>query len=275
MEQNPDNNRDVYLMGGSDLEMYQIKKRLERSGREYVDKDLAWGAKIGDYKDEIKKIFEEEKIPIAVELLGADQVEGVVDIDHHGENAHRPAAISQVMDRAGLKMSFVDELVAANDSAYIPGMEAKIEERRHEFEARIGSDGFEKLKTKLISLIRAKDRQLQGITKEHEEQAEVAIKQLETECDGSLTVVRLPHSKTATVSDRLFGKYKNLLILSEDGEVNFYGDGKLCQDLQKKFEGSWSGGSGFGEKGKNAYWGSGSTDGSVLDFITKYINELK
>ncbi|MEK7620978.1 MAG: hypothetical protein AAB395_01345, partial [Patescibacteria group bacterium] len=207
-----------------------------------------------------------------VELSGADKVEGVVDIDHHGEKSHRPAAISQVMDRAGLKMSFIDELVAANDSAYIPGMETKIEEHRKDFEARIGLDGFERLKNKLINLIRAKDRQIQGITKEHEEQAEAAVKQLENSCGGLLTIVRMLHSKTATVADRLFGKYKNLIIISGDGEINFYGDGKLCKDLQTKFEGSWSGGSGFGKEGENAYWGINSDKSDILEYIKKYID---
>ena len=43
-EQHPDaEKKDVYLIGGSDLEMYQIKKRLVRSGREYIDKGLKWG----------------------------------------------------------------------------------------------------------------------------------------------------------------------------------------------------------------------------------------
>ncbi|MEK7620977.1 MAG: hypothetical protein AAB395_01340, partial [Patescibacteria group bacterium] len=60
-EQNPKNDKkDTYLIGGSDLEMHQIKKRLKRSGQEYIDKDLKWGAKIDDYKDEIKKILENE-----------------------------------------------------------------------------------------------------------------------------------------------------------------------------------------------------------------------
>lgn len=271
-KQNPESDKkNVYLIGGSDLEMDRIKKKLKRSGKEYIDKNLKWGAKIDDYTDEIKKVLGEEKIPVAIELSGADKVEGVVDIDHHGEKANRPASICQVMERAGLKMSFIDELVAANDSSYIPGMEAKIEEHRKDFEARIGSDGFEKLKIKLINLIRAKDRQIQGITKEHEQQAEEAIKYLENTCDGLLTVIRMPHSKTATVTDRLFGKYKNLIIISNDGEINFFGDGKLCNDLQTKFEGSWSGGSGLGTRGGNAYWGINSDKSGVLEYVKKYI----
>ncbi|MFA4827548.1 MAG: hypothetical protein WC596_04880 [Candidatus Shapirobacteria bacterium] len=268
-----DDKKDVYLIGGSDLEMYQIKKRLSRSGKEVVDKNLKWGAKVDDYKDEIKKILGEEKIPVAVELSGAGQVEGVIDIDHHGDKSGNPASISQVMERAGLKMSFIDELVAANDSMYIPGMEAKIEEHRKDFEVRIGAERFEKLKDKLISLIRAKDRQVQGITLEHEKQADEAINNLENTCDGQLTVVHLQHSKTATIADRLFGKYKNLLIISGDGEVNFYGDGKLCQDLQKKFEGSWSGGSGLGRSGENAYWGINSNSDDILEFIKQYVSD--
>lgn len=270
-----DNKKEVFLMGGSDLEMYQIKKRLSRSGNEVVDKNLKWGAKADDYAEEIKKILEEEKIPVAVELSGADQIEGVIDIDHHGNKSGNPASISQVMERAGIKMSFIDELVAANDSAYIPGMEAKIEEHREELEARIGLDRFEKLKVKLISLIRAKDRQIQGITEEHEKQADEAIRNLENTCEGQLTIVHLQHSKTATIADRLFGKYKNLLIISGDGEVNFYGDGKLCQDLQKTYDGSWSGGAGLGKNGENAYWGTSNSDlekKEVLDKIKNFIN---
>jgi len=265
--------KDVYLMGGSDLEMYQIKKRLSRSGKEVVDKNLKWGAKAEDYKDEIKKILEEEKIPVAVELSGAGQVVGVVDIDHHGDKSGNPASISQVMERAGLKMSFIDELVAANDSAYIPGMEAKIEEHRKDFEPRIGAERFERLKEKLISLVRAKDRQIQGITEEHEKQADEAINNLEITCGGKLTVVHLQHSKTATIADRLFGKYKNLLIISGDGEVNFYGDGKLCQDLQKKYNGSWSGGAGLGRDGENAFWGISSNSNDIREFIEQHIND--
>lgn len=278
---NPDNQKhksddlkDVYLLGGSDLEMHQIKKRLKRSGQEYIDKDLKWGAKVDDYKDEIKKILEEEKIPVAVELSGADQIKGVVDIDHHGDKSSNPASISQIIERAGLKMNFIDELVAANDSAYIPGMEAKIEERRKDFEARVGLEKFEKLKVKLISFIRAKDRRIQGITEEHEKQAEEAIRHLENTCDGLLMVVHLPHSKTATVADRLFKKYKNLLIISDDGEINFYGDGKLCQKLQNNFEGSWSGGLGLGKSGESAYWGmTNSKQIAVLEYIKKYLND--
>jgi hypothetical protein len=38
------------------------------------------------------------------------------------------------MERIGLKMSFIGELIAANDNLYISGIEAKIEEHRKDFE---------------------------------------------------------------------------------------------------------------------------------------------
>ncbi len=52
----------------------------------------------------------------------------------------------------------------------------------------------------------------------------------------------LPHSKTSTVTDRLYGKYDNLLITSGDGETNFYGKTEIIQMLNEKFSGGWSGG---------------------------------
>jgi len=93
----------------------------------------------------------------------------------------------------------------------------------------------EEAKAKIIAVIRKKDRAIQGINEEQEKQAEDAVKNVEI--SDNLSIVHLPHSKCATVTDRLFGQYSNLLILSGDGEANFYGDGKLCADLKEKFEG--------------------------------------
>lgn len=52
----------------------------------------------------------------------------------------------------------------------------------------------------------------------------------------------LPHSKTSTVTDRLYGKYDNLLITSGDGETNFYGTTETIQMLNERFPGGWFGG---------------------------------
>lgn len=138
------------------------------------------------------------------------------------------------------------ELVAANDARYISGMLA------------IGATQEE------INQVRSFDRRAQGITPAQEVEADRAI--AEKEVIGRLTVIHMYHSKTATVADRMFGQHDQLLILSGDGEANFYGDGALCAELKQKFEG-WNGGSGLGKSGENAYWGGCPKHEELLDFI--------
>jgi hypothetical protein len=116
-----------------------------------------------------------------------------------------------------------------------------------------------------IAAVRLADRTAQGITPLQESIAEAAIASAQKY--GSLTVVRMSHSKCATVTDRLFGQCKNLLILSGDGEVNFYGEGALCASLKEKVQGSWAGGSGLGQEGGNAFWGGYPNQEEILEFV--------
>ncbi len=268
--------KDIYLTGGSDAEMKVIKKRLKKADQEYLDKNLKWGAKIEDYSEEISKILEEGNIPVAIELAGAEKMEDVVDIDHHNEKSNRPASLLQVMERLNLKPSLFDELIAANDSGFIPAMEKKIEQYRYQIEDRPkgSKELFEELKNKWISVIRKIDRKEQGITEDQEKQAEEAIKTREDFFDNTLSIVRLPHSKCATVTDRLYGTYENLFIPSGDGESNFYGNGILCQELKEKYEGSWAGGSGLGDKYGNAYWGGYPDQDEVEKVIKEKVESL-
>ena len=43
----------LFLLGGQDLEMLEIKKLLERENIAYKDKNLKWGAKLSDYQNEL------------------------------------------------------------------------------------------------------------------------------------------------------------------------------------------------------------------------------
>jgi|CXWL01.1.fsa_nt_gi hypothetical protein len=280
MEGNPSDKpkKDIFLIGGKDLEMYQIKKRLSRKGEEFIDKELVWGAKIEDYADVINEILEQGKTPVAVELAGADKKEGVVDIDHHGDKSGNPASISQVMERIDKPMSFVDHLIAANDSAYIPGMQKLLEENRGRFEQRYGKDKFEKFKTKMIDLIRAKDRQMQGVTQEDEAVAEEALKNTETTASGTI-VVRISGDKWSAVQDRLFPSFSegkpNLIIVcdtaKEKQQVYYFGRGDVCKALKGRFESgvSWGGGVGFGQKDGLGFGGAITENPQeVIDFVT-------
>jgi hypothetical protein len=147
--------------------------------------------------------------------------EGAIkSIDHHNARSAESASILQVLTLIGATPSRVEELIAANDSGYIPGMKA------------IGASQDE------VSHIRALERQMQGITLEMEAEAERAITAMERYPELSdLIIVRMAHSKVSTATDRLFGLQvqEHLLVVSEDGEVNYYGDGAICADLQNKY----------------------------------------
>lgn len=191
-----------FFLGGKDLEMTAIKSLLEKEKVTYSDAGLAWGASTSKYGNEINKVASEGKTPVLVELqVDSPLPENTLNIDHHNDRAGEPASILQVCEMLGVQPTRKMQLIAANDSGYIPAMKA------------LDATSEE------INQIRLLDRQSQGITAEQEQEAERAIAE-KTEVYG-VTVVRMKHSKTATVTDRLFceNKPQNLLIFSEDGEL--------------------------------------------------------
>jgi len=259
----------VFFLGGSDAEMGQIMKHLVEQDAEFFSNHLSWGAHASAYATEIAQASAEGKIVVLVELdnssapktdWSAEKVavllpEGTIVVDHHGERAGEPASILQVLNLIGVEPTRRDLLIAANDSGFIPAMIA------------MGATPKE------VAFIRSTDRSAQGITPEMEVEAERAISHAET--SGRLTVVNMAHSKSATVTDRLHKGaggpgYDQLLIVSGDGEKNFFGDGKLCADLKEKFQG-WNGGSGLGTEGGNAFWGGYPDATEVEDFIRKQL----
>lgn len=240
----------VFFLGGIDAEMNEIENVLKLNNIEFYNKNLGWGAAASAYTAEIETTKAAGKVPVLVELIPDITLsEGIILVDHHDKRAGEPASILQVLNLLGLEPNRWQQLIAANDSGYIPAM-IKIKASEEE-----------------IAAVRLADRSAQGITPEQEAAAEISIANREEE--GGLTVVRLPHSKCATVTDRLFGQYDHLLILSEDGEVNFFGDGALCRTLKERFEG-WNGGSGLGQVGGSAYWGGYPSQTEIENFIREY-----
>lgn len=252
------NKKYHFFLGGKDAEMMEIKKVLSENRIPFSDKNLGWGAKASDYLEEITKhLFnpvrnyelvcvelEDDLLPITHNQRYDDEV---ILVDHHGSYASKQPSVIQVLNLLGLKPTRWQELIGVNDAGYIPAM------------MEFGATAEE------ISKVRLADRTAQGITPEQENEAERAIGVREV--SGRLTIVRMAHSKCATVTDRLFGKYDQLLILSADGEVNFFGDGALCVELKEKYQG-WNGGSGLGKKGENAYWGGYPNQAEVEKFVT-------
>lgn len=261
-----------FFLGGKDLEMEAIKAILIKQNISFTDGELSWGASTSMYGDEIEKVVKDGKKPVLIELTQDSRIsENAVIVDHHNDKADRPASILQVCQLLGIEPTRKMLLIAANDSGYIPAMQ------------KMGASQEE------IDAIRRLDRKCQGITDEQEKEAERAIANKKTQ-DG-VTIVEMSHSKTATVADRLFDSCKpqNLLILSSDGEVNYFGDGKLCEKLQGKAVGTrpapwdpsqtetvydnfggWVGGSGLGKENGSAFWGGYPDHKAVTDFVLKY-----
>lgn len=258
-----------FFLGGTDAEMVAIKELLDKQGVAYSDAKLAWGASTSKYADEIEKVVKEGKTPVIVELaIDSNIPKSTINVDHHNENAGRPASILQVCELLGVQPTRKMQLIAANDSGYIPAM------------LELGASKEE------IAQIRYLDRAAQGITPEQEKQAEEAIAEAREVC--GVTVIKMAHSKTATVTDRLFDpdKPQNIAIFSADGEVNYFGPEDICRKLQgnKTGErpapwdpnqtevlydhfGGWIGGAGIGKEGGTGFWGGYPNHTEALEFI--------
>lgn len=237
-------NNFVLFAGGYDGEMVEILNVCREVGVENFDKHLSWGAKASDYAEEIAQAVSDGKTPVLVELtLDTEIPNCAVVVDHHNENAGRPSSLQQVLDLFGLKPTRRQQLVAANDSRYIPGMIA------------LGATPEE------IAAVRCADRAAQGVTPEQEAEAERAI--ADAEVINGVVIVKMSHPKTSTVCDRLFDPEleERLLVLSEkDSEANFFGNGELCKKLRNRF-GGWMGGN-LSECG---YWGCQHVDQQAVE----------
>ncbi len=252
----------MVFAGGYDGEMVAIINVCREAGVEVMDKHLGWGASVSAYAEEIAAAVSEDKIPVLIELaLDIELPANAIIVDHHNENSGKPASILQVLNLLGMEPSREQQLIAANDCGYIPGMLA------------LGATPEE------VAKVRYADRAAQGITPEQEAEAERAI--AAAEVVNGVTIVRMAHSKTATVCDRLFDpeKEQRLLILSGDGESNFFGNGELCLALQGEKTGKttegWDTYSNFGgwvggNLPASGFWGGYADQNKITRFVTEW-----
>ena len=247
--------KKFFVAPQNDAEAVAICNMLRHNGIEHAVTDQKWGASWSNLEPEIKAQIEskvkEGYTVYGVELQGKAPT-GSVNIDHHkydgDDRSNDLSSIEQVASLLGIELTAYEKAVALNDKGYIPLM----------LEAGISAE--------LVSTVRLADRRAQGVTAEMEKQAEKACASKEV-C-GTLTVVRLPHSKTSTVCDRLFGQYQDLLVLSEDGETNFFGSGAIIVQLQEKF-GGWAG----GQLPKTGFWGASNAPQGEVEFFVKERNK--
>lgn len=248
---------DSFFLGGNDLEMEEIRVVLAADGNcEVHDDRLAWGwgAAASHYAAEIEEALRNGRRPVLVELIldVALDDSAIVVIDHHGSRAGQdvPTSLEQVfalLNHPPEEWTRWRTLVAANDRGYIDEMLA------------IGATPDE------IVRVRAADRAAQGVTAEQEAAAATAVAQREQPCDA-LTIVRLSHTRTSPVTDRLHQAlggpgYQNLLVVCP-GENHFFGDGahvKALSERRHDFVG--------GALPARGFWGMGSVEGYLRDRI--------
>ena len=240
-----------FFLGGRDLEMVTIRQLLGPLDNVCVhDRQLFWGAKASAYEAEIARCRAKGRVAVLVELIDDLQLTDAVSagevlvVDHHGDLAGQdvPTALEQIFQLLQLpedQWTREFELVAANDRGHVHGMLA-VKASREE-----------------LDQIRAADRAAQGISNEQESQGRAAAEACQRHAQGRLSVVHLPHNKTATVTDVLDESlggpgYENLLIFSP-AQTLFYGKGSAIERLKSRYSGGWWG----GELPVRGFWGIG------------------
>lgn len=202
--------KKIFLLGGHDLEMQEIARLLDERQLLYFDRKLSWeNATIEAYLPELEKYGNVPGICLyGIELQGMVEKEkygNYISIDHHNEQQKKAASLLQVIDLLGVSPTREQLLIAANDAAYIPGMQV------------LGATPQE------IADVRLRDRAAQGVTVLEEQGAQQAITEnLEKQSD--LIVVRALFSRFSPICDRLW-PYQKLLIYTDD-TLCYYGKGK-------------------------------------------------
>lgn len=207
----------IFLLGGNDLEMTTIKNLLVNAGEQFETHDLRWdNAKLSSYEKTLGEYGNSPDYQIYGVELNEDipHPDNYVRIDHHNDFANKPSSLEQVATLLGLAMDRHMQLVAANDSRYIPGM------------IKLGASREE------IDDIRRADRAAQGVSEGDDERlAEESLKSCKGDA-SNLYVVKSLTSKFSTICDRMY-PYRRLLIYNDD-IAEFYGEG--VNDLTSLFK---------------------------------------
>ena len=242
----------IFLLGGADLEMHTIRDVLSREGITFFDHHLRWdNALLSSYKLELHTV-KDGQIVFGIELR-EDIMPPECDraIDHHNELSASPCALEQVMKIFQQPMNRYEQLVAANDKSYIPGM-LELDASEEEIES-----------------IRRADRKAQGVTDEEEHLAEKAIAS-NLEIKDDLIIVQALCSRFSPICDRLFPYHK--LLIYTDSDWMYYGDG--CCSVRDLFADELLSGNLFYGGGEQGYVGV-KQNVYKKDNIIEMINRIK
>lgn len=227
----------LFLLGGSDLEMEEIKKLLIRHNQDYKDEGLTWeSAFINAYTEYFEEFQYYDKV-FGIELRQTGErsqeiPDNYQSIDHHGLQENSPSSLEQVAQLLNFTLNYEQQLIAANDKGYIPAMIALGATREQ------------------CDIIRERDRKAQGVTLRDEERAQKAIQNSSKYIRGT-RVIESETSAFSTITDRLYPIEK--LIIYHEKELNYYGDNKYR--LVRKFTKEIEEGKAYHGGGERGYFG--------------------
>ncbi len=279
----------LFLLGGYDLEMQEIKTILEQNGCRplkdfdddsvlidgcrYADKHISWGAELSDYREVLDRFGDQENLTIYGIELAEDMhpPKNYVAIDHHNDLADRPSSLEQVAKLFGLELNRWQQLVAANDKGYIPAMRALCATDQE------------------IETIREADRKAQGVTPEEEKEAEELARRCST-CDETESPcqkhngfyrVQTYLEHFSPLVDRLFfaGKWPILVYNPEKKTLSFSGRSDQIRELTAAFtdavetKQAWYGGNPLGYFGIDPEYFKSHSLEQTLERITTLLEE--
>ncbi len=199
----------IFLLGGHDLEMEEIKKMLK--GSKVEDNDLQWdNAPLSSYAS----VFNDENVFVGIELKqDCPLPKHYREIDHHNDKKDLHSSIEQVAELLGFSLNRDQLLAAANDKGYIPALEA------------MGATEEE------IKKVRYEDKKAQGVTKEDERLADESIQSHSFKI-GKVTVVESLTPRFSTITDKLY-PFDELFIRHQQS-FTYYG--KKSTELGEKYQ---------------------------------------
>jgi len=188
--------KKIFLLGGYDLEMIEIRNLLEKNNQKYYDYKLKWGASLSAYQS----LLNDKEHFIAVELdEDISQPRNFTLIDHHGENSYKPSSLEQIAKILNVSLNRWQQLVAINDVSYIPGLQ------------EFGATQDEIVK------IREADRLAQGISLSDEKIAQESIK-----VANPPHIIKTTIDHFSAITDSIYDKFTQYIIFN-DIKIVFYG----------------------------------------------------
>ena len=194
--------KKFFITPANDGEAVEIRKILQATHIDHVVTRQAWGATWANLEPGVVEIIEgfisanPSAVIYGIELGGPARW-GAINVDHHiyrDENrSNEKSSIEQVAALLGIELTDHQLLIAANDKGYIPAMKAA------------GASENE------IKIVRAQDRLAQGVTPDQEAQAVADI--LAAQIRGQKYLVACPKGATSAITDRLFGRYTELITV--------------------------------------------------------------